>query len=135
MAFISDKDRTSLIKKINRSYAFKKFLLLVEILALICFIIVSFVSWMNVANGNAGWSWFTPEKTLTTLGIGMAVYAAIIGVLGIVSVILIFTIKSPKGVIKQNKTLEASALSGKKIKNSETAGDVMRARTTIKKKK
>ncbi|XQP55070.1 MAG: hypothetical protein ACOQNV_02965 [Mycoplasmoidaceae bacterium] len=132
MAFIKNTERQSLIKKINKSYAFKKFLLLIEILALIGFIVVTFISWLQ------GWEWFSKDGdkiTLTNLGVGMLAYAIIIAILGIVSVILVFTIKSPKNVIKTNKKLESSALSGKRVYKSQTAGDVMRSRTTMKKKK
>ncbi|MCQ3908801.1 MAG: hypothetical protein MJ200_04700 [Mycoplasmoidaceae bacterium] len=48
MAFIKNTERQSLIKKINQSYALKKILLLVEIVALIGFIIVTFFSLMKV---------------------------------------------------------------------------------------
>ncbi|MCQ3907957.1 MAG: hypothetical protein MJ219_04610 [Mycoplasmoidaceae bacterium] len=54
--------------------------------------------------------------------------AAFIVVLGLVSVILLFTIKSPRSVKEEIKTLESSPLAGKKIHKDETAGEVMRAR-------
>ena len=65
---------------------------------------------------------------LLILGIGMTVYAVLLGILGIISVILVFTLKSPKTVKKEMKTLEGSALSGKRIKKSQSAGDIMRQR-------
>ena len=135
MAFIKETERRSLIKKINQSYGLKKFLLLIEIIALIGFIIVTFLSEMKIKQGETNWAWFDESDKLTTLGIGMLVYAAIIAVLGIISVILVFTIKSPKNVIKTNKKLESSALSGKRVYKTQTAGEVMRSRTTMKKKK
>ena len=65
----------------------------------------------------------------------MLVFAILIVALGVVCVVLVFTIKSPKNTIKLNKTLESSALSGKRVYKTQTAGEVMRSRTTMKKKK
>ncbi|MBQ0045444.1 MAG: hypothetical protein KBS35_00955 [Mycoplasma sp.] len=121
MAFITNEKRQSLIKKINQSYGLKKALVLIEIVALIAFIIVTFLSLYK------DWQWFEGDK-LTTLGIGMMVAAAIIVVLGLISVILVFTLRSPKSVKKDMKTLESSALSGKRVYKTQTAGDVMRSR-------
>lgn len=135
MAFIKDTERANLIKQTNKSYAVKKLLLLVDIVGLVAFVIMVFLSWfMGTKQGQDGWAWFDGEK-LTTLGIGMLVFAIIIAVLGIVCVVLVFTIKSPKNTIKLNKKLESSALSGKRVYKSQTAGEVMRSRTTMKKKK
>lgn len=134
MAFITNEKRESLISKVNQSYAVKKLIVLVEILALITFIVLTFVSLYN-SNKNGTWQWFQESLqegkdvySLTALGIGMTIYAVLLGILGIVSVVLVFTIKSPKTVKKEIKTLESSALSGKRIKKSETAGDIMRER-------
>lgn len=134
MAFIKDSERASLIKQTNKSYAVKKLLLLVDIVALVAFVVMVFVSWFLGTKGQEGYEWFDGEK-LTTLGIGMLVFAIIIVALGIVCVVLVFTIKSPKNTIKLNKKLESSALSGKRVYKSQTAGEVMRSRTTMKKKK
>lgn len=135
MAFIKNTERQSLIKKINQSYALKKILLLIEIIALIGFIVVTFLSEMYVKEGNNKWAWFTDDDKLTSVGIGMLVYAIVIAILGITSVVLVFTIRSPKDVIKTNKKLESSALSGKRVYKTQTAGEVMRSRTTMKTKK
>ncbi len=134
MAFISNVKREGLIKQVNQSYMIRKAVVLIEILALITFIVLTFISLYN-SNKNGTWEWF--EKTieeekdtysLTGLGIGMTVYAVLLGLLGIVSVVLVFSLKSPKTVKKEIKTLEGSALSGKRIKRSQSAGDIMRQR-------
>lgn len=136
MAFISNKERATLIKKTNKSYAFKKFLLLIDIVALVAFVVMTFVSWyMGVREKQEGWDWFKADGGLTTLGIGMLIFAIAVVALGVVSVVLVFTIKSPKNTIKMNKTLESSALSGKKVYKGTKATEVMRSRTTMKKKK
>lgn len=136
MAFIKNQERKSLIRKINQSYTLRKIVILLEIILLIGFIVISFVSWRNRGESpNSPWAWFTDDKKLTTLGICMAALAAIIGFFGVISIILIFTIKSPKQVINVNKKLESSALSGKKISKKHNAIKVMKSRTTIKEKK
>lgn len=132
MAFISNEKREGLIRKVNQSYAVKKLIVLIEIIALIAFIVLTFISLYNAGRGDSNWQWFLQNDdetyALTGLGIGMTIYAVLLGILGIVAVVLIFTIKSPKSVKKEIKTLESSALSGKRIKKSETAGDIMRER-------
>lgn len=130
MAFIKNTERAELIKKTNKSYAVKKLLLLVDIVALLVFVVMVFVSWM-LGTKSEGWAWFDGDK-LTTLGAGMLAFAIIIVALGIVCVVLVFTIKSPKKTIEMNKKLESSALSGKRVYKSQTAGEVMKARTTMK---
>lgn len=129
MAFISNKKREGLIKNVNQSYGWKKALVLLEIILLIAFIVVAFVSWYK-ANGNpeSKWAWIGADDKLTSLGIGMLAAACIVCALGVATVVLVFTLRSPKSIKKDIKTLESSALSGKKIKKSESAGDVMRAR-------
>lgn len=134
MAFISNEKREGLIRKINQSYGVKKAIVLIEIVALIAFIVLTFISLYKCNTGHDNWAWFKQasddENTyvLTGLGIDMMVYAVLLGILGIISVVLVFTLKSPKTVKKDMKTLESSALSGKRIKRSESAGDIMRER-------
>lgn len=128
MAFITNEKRESLIKRINASYTVKKLLMLIEIVLLITFIVLTFVSlYKTEKDPESLWRWFDGDK-LTGLGIGMLVYAIVIALLGGTSLVLIFTIRSPKSIKNDVKTLESSALSGKRIKKDETAGDVMRSR-------
>lgn len=65
----------------------------------------------------------------------MLVLAAATVVLGVVCVVLVFTIRSPKGIKKDIKKLESSALSGVKIKKGQTAGEIMKSRRTPEKAK
>lgn len=136
MAFIKDTERAQLIKATNKNYLVKKLLLLVDIVALVAFVVMVFVSWyMEVKQGKADWAWFTEEGGLTSLGIGMLIFACAVVALGVVCVVLVFTIKSPKNTIKLNKKLESSALSGKRVYKTQTAGEVMKSRTTMKSNK
>lgn len=123
MAFISNEKREDLIKKVNKGYGFRKFILLLDIILLTGFMIVAFLSWY----WQGDWAW-AKDGALTPFGQGMLGVAAFIVVLGLVSVILLFTIKSPRSVKEEIKTLESSPLAGKKIHKDETAGEVMRAR-------
>ncbi|XQP55952.1 MAG: hypothetical protein ACOQNY_00960 [Mycoplasmoidaceae bacterium] len=127
MAFITNEKREGLIKRINESYTVKKLLMSLEIVLLIAFIVLTFISIYETDRGVEGWNWFEGDK-LTGLGIGMLIYAIVIALLGGTSLVLIFTIRSPKSIKDDVKKLESSALSGKKIKKDETAGDVMRSR-------
>ncbi len=134
MAFISDKKRKSLIHRTNRGYGFRKFLLFIDILGLIGFIVSIFVC------GFYGLQLYEGEDpavlTLTPLGWGMLAYAIIISLLSIASFILIFTIRSPKTVTKENRVLQSSALAGQKIHRiKNTPNEIVKARTTLKKKK
>lgn len=134
MAFIKQTEREQLIKNVNRSYAVKKVLLLVDIVALITFVVMTFVSFFLESTAK-DLSWFDASGALTGLGWGMLVLAAATVVLGVVCVVLVFTIRSPKGIKKDIKKLESSALSGVKIKKGQTAGEIMKSRRTPEKAK
>lgn len=137
MAFIKNTERESLIKKVNKSYGFRKFLITAEIILLIGFIVMTFVSgyfWGKQGQEWAVWYDQTTNK-LQPLGIGMLVWACVIVVFGLVALILTWTLKSPKDVKKEINKLETSALSGKKVKRSQTATDVIKTRTTVKENK
>lgn len=137
MPYISNKKRESLIKKINKSYGFRKFLITFEIVLLIGFIIVAFVSFQKAAEGNEVWYWFNKPTDLTSgfkpLGYGMLAVAIVLIVLAIISLILVWTTKSPKAVQEEVNELEAAPLSGIKINKKDTAGETMEKRKTIKK--
>ena len=129
MAFISNEKREGLIKNVNQSYTWRKILVLVEIVLLIAFIVLVFLSWEKAHDDpNSAWAWINNDNKLTTLGISMLIAACVITVLAVVTVVLIFTLRSPKSIKKDIKTLEGSALSGQRIKKNESAADVMRAR-------
>lgn len=157
MAYITNKKRNSLVKSINGSYTFRKILILITVILTLGFIaitVVSFWKWLeagaSVTTGtprdvleaqiNQGWSWFqlvgeswTEEEltfTLSPLGWGMVVWAAIILLGSVFSVILTFTMKSPKAVRKEVKTLESAALSGKKLTSKDISTHIMKERTS-----
>jgi len=124
MAFITEKKRESLIKKVNKSYGFRKFLMIIEMALLIGFIVVAFLSFTGKAP-----AWYETNK-LTNFGIGMLVWAVIMTVLGLITLILILTLKSPKQVTAQVSHLESSARGGRKQSKSSAAA--YKERTRVK---
>ena len=138
MAFIANKTRESLIKRINKSYKFRKFLISIEIILLIGFIVMAFLStyYQRQNPDTKTWSWFNSDtKKLTDMGWLMLAWAAVIAILGIIALILTWTLKSPSDVKKDINKLESSALSGKRIKRNETVSEIYKSRTESKKKK
>lgn len=143
MAFIKNTEREGLIKKINKSYGFRKFLITIEIFLLVGFIVMTFLSFYFTQKGGAGadiWEWFKRDADdkitgLAPMGIGMLVWAIVAAILALVSLILTWTLKSPKDTKAKMNKLESSALSGKRVKKSEIATEVTRSRSTIKEKK
>lgn len=105
---------------------------------------MTFLSLYFTRKGGAGadiWEWFKEEGEpakitgLTPMGIGMLVWAIVAAILALVSLILTWTLKSPKDTKAKMNKLESSALSGKRVKKSEIATEVTRSRSTIKEKK
>lgn len=138
MAFIKDSERKALIKKTEQKYGARKFLITLELFLLLGFIAVTIVSAIKTAQGDENWSWFLVEdgviKNLTMVGWIMLVVAAIVLGLGIASLILTWTLKSPSQIKANINKLNSSALSGKRIKGKK-AVEVTKSRTTIQKKK
>ncbi len=162
MAYITNKKRNSLVKSINGSYALRKILILAVVILTLGFIaitIVSFWKWLETGITVTGgakdvlkaqieqpWSWFALASaswdddpltfTLSPLGWCMAVWAAILLIGSLFSVILTFTMKSPQSVRKDVKTLESAALSGRKLTSKDISTHIMRERTSkVSKKK
>jgi len=124
MAFITEKKRESLIKKINKSYGFRKFLMVIEMLALFAFIVVVFLQ----GTGTIKQAYMADNK-LTGFGIGMLVWAIIMAILGLITMILILTLKSPKTVMKEVSHLESSARGGRRQSKSSAAAYKDRTRS------
>lgn len=139
MAFIKQTEREKLIKKTEQNYGLRKFLITAEIALLLGFFVVSFLSFFFEAKGLKEWGWFEYDAGqvitgLTPLGIGMLAWAIVVAGLGIASLVLTWTLRSPKTIKKTINKLNSSALSGKRTKGKR-AVDVARSRTTIQKKK
>lgn len=119
MAFIKEKDREKQIKKINKKYGFRKFLLLVEIIGLVAFFAVYVLNELGYLNGGTPFKYLV-DKQLTPFGWAMFISAAILIILGIVSVVFIFTFEDPYKVKNRVSKLQSSAIGGKKINKSES---------------
>lgn len=138
MAFIKQSERERLVKKTEQNYGLRKFIITAEIILLIGFIVMTFLSIMksNPDEPENVWNWFKynggKPEALAPMGIGMLVWAIVIAVFGITSLILTWTLRSPKAIKKTINKLNSSALSGKKTKGKR-AVDVTRSRTTIEK--
>lgn len=158
MAYLASNERESLIRKINKSYAFRKVLITVAVLALIAFIavtIVSFFQWVktgvNLADegidgkelvrrqcDDCAMSWLRVAEvkgedtkiTLSNFGIGMVVWAGLLVLMGILSIILTFTAKSPSTVTEEVVQLASSPVAGRKVKAHPDIGEVVKERLT-----
>lgn len=159
MAYLASKERESLIKKINKSYGFRKVLISLTVLALIAFIavtVVSFFQWVKtgieVANNtdipreeiiihqcaDCSMSWLHVSEvsgnnatiTLSNFGIGMVIWAGVIVLMGILSVILTFTVKSPSKITEEVVELASTPVAGKKLKAHPDIGEVVKERLT-----
>lgn len=160
MAYLAGNKRESLIRKINKSYTFRKILISLTVLALIAFIavtIVSFFEWVKTGvqladEGLSGstlvqrqcsdcaMSWLHVSKidsgsgkatiTLSNFGIGMVIWAGIIVLMGILSVILTFNTKSPSTVTEEVVQLASTPVAGRKLKAHPDIGEVVKERLT-----
>jgi hypothetical protein len=119
MAFISNKERAKVSSKLYRGAGFRKFFILVS---LICGVLCTLMVLLGllVALGKVDSYNFSLIHTvngklqLTTYGIVVTVVAGIALVGGIISFILLLTMRSPKSITKDVYKLTSSALPGKK---------------------
>lgn len=158
MAYLASKERESLIRRVNKSYAFRKILITVAVVALIAFIavtIVSFFQWVktgvDLANDNidakelvrrqcdeCGMSWLHVSElhgddtkiTLSNFGIGMVIWAGLLILMGIWSIVLTFSAKSPSAVTEEVVQLASSPVAGRKLKAHPDIGEVVKERLT-----
>lgn len=138
MAFIKNSEREKLVKKTNQSYGLRKFIITAEIILLLAFIAVTIVSayftstWTDDVKP-CPWAWFEVADGkivgLSVVGWAMFVAAIIVAALGITSLILTWTLKSPKDTRAKMDKLASSALSGKRA--SKKTAKVVRSRTSI----
>ncbi len=139
MPFIKKTEREKDVKTTEQTYGLRKLIISGEIILLIGFIVMTFLSIMksNPEDEANIWNWFKyniegKPEALAPMGIGMLVWAIVVAVFGITSLILTWTLKSPKATKKTINKLNSSALSGKRTKGKR-AVDVTRSRTTIEK--
>lgn len=121
MAFISNKERAKVSSKLYRGAGFRKFFILVSLICgVLCTVLVLLGLLVSLGkvidntdislvelNHDGNWE-------LTTYGIVVAVITCIALVGGVISVILLLTMRSPKSVTKDVYKLTSSALPGKR---------------------
>lgn len=141
MAYISNKERGLLIKKTSNSYAFKKFLVILELLLLIGFVVVTFLSiyFTSIHTKNSdedhvihGWTWsfISPDSKIkfTAFGWVMLSVGMLTIFLGIISIFVVFSIKSPYVITKSIDKLDSSPVPGTKGKVSKSSSSQLKAR-------
>lgn len=127
MAFIKEKERNKQVKKINQKYGFRKFLVLVEILGLIAFIVVVILNSLGYLKDGTPLPYVKDGKLLP-FGWIMTAAASVLIILGVISVVFIFTFQDPYKVKGRIAKLESSAISGKKINKEESASKQVKDR-------
>ncbi len=138
MAYISNKERDSLIKKTFNSYTARKIIIIFEVILLIAYIVMSFLSfyWWKKdidASVETKWAWFKDGDNFdfTLLGWIMLSAGIVAAILGIASIILIFTIKSPDKIRQVINKLDSSPLPGVKGRVSKRSSTHLKARRRL----
>lgn len=138
MAYISNKERDSLIKKTFDSYTARKIVIVFEVVLLIAYIVMSFLSFYwwkkEVDEGNeTKWAWFKDGGNFdfTLVGWIMLIAGIVIVILGVASIILIFTIKSPDKIRQVINKLDSSPLPGVRGRVSKRSSSHLKARRRL----
>ena len=133
MAYISNKERDALVKKTFNSYTFRKLIIIFEVALLFSYIVLTFLSfYFTTKNNDSSWEWIKEKDGLfTSLGWGMFFVGLVVICLGIVSIVLVFTIKSPDKIRKVINKLDSSPLPGKKGKVSKLSSSQLKARRRL----
>lgn len=141
MAYLTKRERNDLSKDVHRTYAWRKILIVLDVILLAGFIVMIFLgSYFSLTDDN--WSlWkesavpFRHVKDLTPFGIGMLVWAIILVLLSASVIILTFSMHSPNKVTKQVLELESAPLNNKKIDRKASISDINRERVEGRKVK
>ena len=139
MAFISNQERETLVKKTHKGYGGRKAFFFISIALTLAFIVLIVVfSFLGQKNSDSweDFKWLDDKDHITTEGAVFIAIASVLVVLDITSLILMLTVISPKAVNKTTNKLESSALSGVKIKYKRTLDKVaaVTQRTEVKDK-
>ena len=121
MPFISNTERERRIEKLQRTSGGRKFIIILTIILFTAFttlITLSLVLSASIQENNA---WYTIIKSinqnkidLTPFGWAMFVVAVLAIVLGLYSIIILFTMKSSKKVYQEASALASTPLSGRR---------------------
>ena len=121
MPFISNTERERRIEKLQRTSGGRKFIIILTIILFTAFttlISLSLVLSASIGENNA---WYAIIKSidgnkidLTPFGWAMFVVAVLAIVLGLYSIIILFTMKSSKKVYQEASALASTPLSGRR---------------------
>ena len=136
MAFISDKERDSLVHKANQSYTGRKIFFFISMaITLVWIILIVVFSFLAQKEGSEwqGYDWFNLDGTISSAGAVFITIAVVVVALDIVSLVLMLCVISPKQSEKVIKKLQSSALSGVKTTKkgtnvAEAAGERMKTK-------
>ena len=124
MAFITQKERDTLVKKTQKSYKGRKIFFFISMALTLAWIILilvlTFLAEAHIITSGGGWYDYENQK-ITGLGIAAIIICAIIVILDIVSLILMLSVVSPKTSVKTAKKLQSSAISGVKTSKKGTS--------------
>lgn len=136
MAYMSKTEREQLTKDVHKTYAWRKFLIFINIALLIAFIVLTFISFYKAdQDPESFWNFFNEDKGepytikgLSTWGIIMLVWACIMVVMSVAIIVLTFSMHSPSKVTKEVLELEAAPINSKKIAKSDTRTEINKER-------
>ncbi|MCF0227387.1 MAG: hypothetical protein HUJ52_01055 [Malacoplasma sp.] len=137
MAFISDKERDSLVKQANKTYTGRKVFFFISMALTLAFIVIlvvfSFLGQKGTVLNNYDW-YDETTSTITIPGWIFIAITAIIVIMDVISLILMLCVISPKDSQKVTKKLQSSPLSGVKTKKRGTnVSEAARERMVSKK--
>lgn len=125
MAFISNRERDTLVKKNSKSYTARKVFFFIATALTLAWLILIVVFSILGQSGAAGVEVYWENGGLTGTGIAFIVITAVIVAFDILMVILMLTVVSPKKSMQVTKKLQSSALSG--VKTNKRGTNVAKA--------
>ena len=121
MPFISNAERERRIEKLQRTSGGRKFIIILTIILFTAFTTLISLSLVLSASIHENDAWYAIIKSidqnridLTPFGWAMFVVAVLAIVLGLYSIIILFTMKSSKKVYQEASALASTPLSGRR---------------------
>ena len=143
MAYISKEERRDLTKAVHKTYGWRKFLIFLNIVMLIAFIILTFISFYKAnKDPESWWNFFKQSesgddwsvKGLSTWGIIMLVVAIVMVIMSVTIVVLTFQMRSPRAITEKVLKLESAPLGGKRVGKKVPRGIINKERVEGKRK-
>ena len=134
MAYMSKEERRDLTKDVHKTYGWRKFLIFIDVVLLIAFIVLIFVGTYLSDKGHSQWDiWKEGGEQwtvngLSTFGIIMLIVAIILVLMSVTIIVLTFSMRSPRKVTEQVLKLEAAPLTGRRTSKSASKADINRER-------